>query len=129
MKKGKKALLIVGIIIAVLVGTMAIATFKGLRYVRLMSVNPIDLSKIADGVHAGSFKKGRFAYFVEVAVKDGRIQAVKAADTKQAKSAIIEQILARLVQEQSVQVDTVSGASLTTKAVTKAVENALKTAR
>jgi uncharacterized protein with FMN-binding domain len=129
VKKGKKALLIVGITLAALVAIMAIGTFNGMGYVRRMRVNPIDLSKIADGVYAGSFKKGRFAYSVEAAVKDGRIQAVKAADTKQATSAIIEQIFARIVQEQSVRVDTVSGASLTTKAVSKAVENALSPAR
>ncbi len=129
MKKGKKALLIVGIIIAVLVGIMAITTFNGMGYVRKMTVNAIDLSKIADGVYAGSFKKGRFSYSVEVAVKDHRIQAVKPTDTKQVTNTIIEQIFARIVQDQSVRVDTVSGASLTTKAVSKAVENALNPAR
>jgi len=125
VKKGKKALLIVGIIIAVLVGLIAIVTFNGMGYVRKMAVNPVDLSKVADGAYAGTFKKGRFSYSVEVAVKDHRIQAVKMTSPKQAMNAIIEQIFARIVQDQSVKVDTVSGASLTTKAVSKAVENAL----
>jgi len=129
LKKGKKALLIVGIIIAALVAAMAIGTLNGMGYVRRMTVNPIDLSKIADGVYAGSFKKGRFSYSVEVAVKDHRIQAVKPTDPKQVTSPIIEQIFARIVQDQSVRVDTVSGASLTTKAVSKAAENALSPAR
>jgi uncharacterized protein with FMN-binding domain len=40
-------------------------------------------------------------------------------------NAVMEQIFDRIVQDQSVAVDTVSGASLTTKAVSKAVENAL----
>ena len=129
MKKGKKALLIVGIIIVALVAAMAIGTLNGMSYVRKMTVNPVDLSKISDGVYAGSFKKGRFSYSVEVAVKDHRIQAVKPTDPKQVTSAIIEQIFARIVQDQSVRVDTVSGASLTTKAVSKAAENALNQAR
>jgi len=125
MKRGKKALLIVGIVPAVLVAAMAIGTFSGMGYVRKMTVNPVDLSTIADGVYAGRFKKGRFSYSVEVAVKDHRIQAVKATDPRQVTSPIIEQIFARIVQEQTVKVDIVSGASLTTKAVTKAAENAL----
>jgi uncharacterized protein with FMN-binding domain len=129
LKKGKKALLIVGIIIVVLVAAMAIGTLNGMSYVRKMTVNLVDLSKISDGVYAGSFKKGRFSYSVEVAVKDHRIQAAKPTDPKQVTSAIIEQIFARIVQDQSVRVDTVSGASLTTKAVCKAAENALNPAR
>ncbi len=118
-------MLIVGIVLAVLVAAMAIGTFNGMGYVRKMTVNPVDLSTIADGVYAGRFKKGRFSYSVEVTVKDHRIQAVQATDPRQVTSPIIEQIFARIVQEQTVKVDTVSGASLTTKAVSKAAENAL----
>ena len=129
MKRGKKALLIAGIVVVALVGIMAIASLNGMGYVRRMTVNPVDLSKIADGVYVGSFKKGRFSYSVEVAVRDHRIQAVKATDPRRATNLIIEQIFARIVQDQSVRVDTVSGASLTTKAVSKAAENALNQAR
>ncbi len=129
MKRGKKALLIVGIVVVALVGIMAIAALNGMGYVRKMTVNPVDLSKIDDGMYVGSFKKGRFSYSVEVVVKDHRIQEAKATDPKQVTSPIITQIFARIVQDQSVRVDTVSGASLTTKAVSKAAENALNKAR
>jgi uncharacterized protein with FMN-binding domain len=60
-----------------------------------------------------------------VTVKDHRLQAVKSTGGRQAQDAVIQQIFARIVEVQSVQVDTVSGASHTTKAVSKAVENAL----
>jgi uncharacterized protein with FMN-binding domain len=40
-------------------------------------------------------------------------------------NAVMEKIFARIVQDQTVVVDTVSGATLTTRAVSKAVENAL----
>jgi uncharacterized protein with FMN-binding domain len=125
VKKGKKALLIVGIVFIVLIGIMAIASLNGMGYVRKMTVNPVDLSKIDDGAYPGSFTQGRFSYSVEVTVKDHRIQAVKSTGSKQAMNAVTEQILDRIVQDQSVAVDTVSGASLSTKAVSKAVENAL----
>jgi len=126
VKKGKKALLIVGIVVAALVGVMAIATFSGMGAVRRLKVNPVDLSTLADGSYAGSFRKGRFSYSVEVTVKDQRIEAVRSTGAKQAQDAVVQRIFARIVEVQSVQVDTVSGASLTTKAASKAVENALK---
>jgi uncharacterized protein with FMN-binding domain len=126
MRKGIKALLIVGIVIAALLGITAIGAFSGMSAVREMAVNPVDLSEIADGLYPGSFRKGRFSYSVEATVKDHRIQAVKSTGGKQAQGTVVRQILARIVEEQSVKVDTVSGASLTTKAVSKAIENALK---
>lgn len=129
MKTGSKILLIVGIVIAALIGIMAIGAFYGMGAVRRLAVNPVDLAGIEDGVYSGSFRKGRFSYSVEVTVKDHRLQAVKSTGGRQAQDAVIQQIFARIVEVQSVQVDTVSGASLTTKAVSKAVENALHPAQ
>jgi uncharacterized protein with FMN-binding domain len=126
VKKGKKALLIVGIVIVALIGIMAGAAFPGMGAVRRLTVNPVDLSKVADGSYSGSFRAGRFSYSVEVTVKDHRIEAVTSTGAKQAQDAVVQQIFSRIVEAQSVQVDAVSGASLTTKAVSKAVENALK---
>jgi uncharacterized protein with FMN-binding domain len=125
MKTGPKVLLIVGIVLAALIGILAIGAFSGMGAVRRLAVNPVDLAGIEDGVYTGSFRKGRFSYSVEVTVKDQRIQAVKSTGKPQAQEAVVRQIFARIVEVQSVQVDTVSGASLTTKAVSKAVENAL----
>jgi len=129
MRTGRKVLLIVGIIIVALVGIMAIGAFSGMRYVRTMEVSRVDLSGIADGVYHGSFARGRFSHSVEVSVKDHRIVSAKSTGPSLPTDAIIGQILDRVVQEQSARVETVSGASLTTKAVTKAVENALGTAK
>ena len=129
MRKGRKALLIVGIVLAALVGLMAGVTFSGMGYVRRMTVNPVDLSAVADGVYPGSFKRGRFSYSVEVRVKEHWIEAVRSTGSAQAMNAVVEQVLSRILREQSVRIDTVSGASLTTKAVSKAVENALKRAK
>jgi uncharacterized protein with FMN-binding domain len=128
VKKRKRALLIAGIVVAALIGIMAAGAFPGMGFVRRMTVSPVDLSKIADGVYPGSFRAGRFSYSVEVTVKDHKIEAVKSAGRKQAQDAVTRQIFARIVEGQSVQADTVSGASLTTKAVSKAVENALSPA-
>ena len=35
-------------------------------YVRKMTVDPVDISKVADGAYPGSFTRGRFRYSVEV---------------------------------------------------------------
>ena len=127
--RGKKALLIVGIVVAALIAIMAAGAFPGMGAVRRMTVNPVDLTRIADGAYPGRFKAGRFSYSVEVTVKDHRIEAVKSTGAKQAQDTIVQKIFDRIRETQTVNVDAVSGASLTTKAVTKAVENALSRAR
>ena len=129
MKKGIKVLLIVLAVLIALIAIGLIGAYSGLGYGREMTVNPVDLSKIADGSYTGTFRKGRFSHSVEVTVKDHRIEAVKATGAKMPSEATIRQIFERIVQEQAVNLDAVSGASLTTKAVTKAVENALSGAR
>ena len=129
MKKGKKILLIAGIVVATLLAVMAAAAFPGMGAVRRMTVDAVDLSQVADGRYQGSFKKGRFSYAVQVEVKDHRIQAAASTGSAQAQNEVVKRILARIVEAQSVPVDTVSGASLTTKAVSKAVQSALHPGR
>jgi uncharacterized protein with FMN-binding domain len=125
MKKGRRILLIAGAVVVLLIGMMAILAFSGMGYVRKLVVNPVNLSRIADGTHEGRFARGRFSYTVEVSVQDHRIAAVKLMGPQQAQDTLIREVLDSIVRNQSVTVDTVSGASLTTKAVSKAVENAL----
>jgi len=125
MKKGIKVLLIVLAVLVALIGIGLIGAYSGMGYVKTMTGNPVDLSKIADGSYTGTFKQGRVAHSVEVTVRDHRIEAVKTTGTKTPTDPVKAKIFERIVQEQAVNVDTVSGASLTTKAVTKAVENAL----
>ncbi len=128
MKKGRKVLLIVGLVVLGLVGIMALTALRGMGAVRRMTVDPVDLAQVPDGLYPGGFKAGRFSYSVEVTVKDHRIQAVRSTGKAQGQDQIVRQILARIVESQTVKVDTVSGASLTTKAVSKAAENALRAA-
>jgi uncharacterized protein with FMN-binding domain len=97
--------------------------------VRRLTIEPVDLSRVADGTYPGAFKAGRFSFSVKVTVKDHRIEAVRSTGRAQAQDAFARKIFERIVAQQSVKVDTVSGASLTTKAVSKAVENALRAAQ
>ena len=125
MKTGRKVLLVIAIVIGTLLLAMVIIAFSGMRYVRTMTVGPVDLSAVADGLHRGSFARGRFSYAVEVVVEDHRIVEARSPGTNPALDAAVKPILDRIVAEQSTTIDAVSGASLTTKAVAKAVENAL----
>jgi uncharacterized protein with FMN-binding domain len=117
--------LIVGILFVALIGLIAIKAFDGMGYVRGMTVNEVDLARIADGTYTGAFSKGRFQFGVDVTVKDHRITAIVLPDKKQATD-LTPKVIDAIIQKQAVKIDAVSGASLTTKAFVKAVENALE---
>ena len=100
------------------------AAIDPIRY-RNLAVNDVNIENLPDGVYEGTFKDGRFTNSVEVTVKDGRITDVKGVKSPGSTEKLYKQIYDKVVEEQSLAVDSVSGASITTKTVLKAIENAL----
>ncbi len=82
-----------------------------------------------DGTHEGTGKGFGGDIKVEVEVKDGEIVNVEILDhgeTPNISDAAIEEIPKAIVEAQDTEVDTVSGATTTSKGIIKAVEDALK---
>ncbi|AOT71241.1 FMN-binding protein [Geosporobacter ferrireducens] len=118
---------------AILLITLGIYLFfilpneKNLDVIRNMPIENVDLNKINDGVYKGDFSYGSHTYKVEVSViehKLEKIDVISNRDSSHAKKA--EGVISRILEEQSLDVDVVSGATTTSKALLKAVENALK---
>jgi len=94
-----------------------------------MSIKEIDLSTVSAGKYRGDFSYGGFTYEVEVSIKGHRIDNItilKNRDSIYAKEA--ETVIDRVLYSQSLNVDAVSGATTTSKALLKAVEGALSKA-
>ncbi len=100
---------------------------KEMASVRKMTINEVDLSAMKDGVFPGDFTYGGFTYEVEVVVRDHKIERVNVLknreDSDYAKKA--EGVIDRVIKSQSLKVDAVTGATTTSKALLKAIENAL----
>ena len=82
--------------------------------------------RVTVGTYDGDFTYGGFAYQVSVSVASHQIRdiaVVKNRTTSHAKKA--EEALKRVAEQQRNDVDAVSGATTTSKALLKAVENAL----
>jgi uncharacterized protein with FMN-binding domain len=96
------------------------------KAVRIMPINHVDLGKVKDGQYTGDFSYGGFAYEVSVKVAGHQIKdisVVKNRTTKHAKMA--EGVVKSILDQQRNDVDAISGATTTSKALLKAVENAL----
>ena len=93
---------------------------------RQLPIARVDLSRARDGSYDGEYTYGRFTYKVEVVILDHRIVTVRILDNRNTKRALMaEGVVDRILQAQRNDVDAVSGATTTSKALLKATENAL----
>jgi uncharacterized protein with FMN-binding domain len=125
-KKWVKALLgVVGVLIVILVVMFSYLT-NGLKAGMQVTVGELDFSQLADGVYLGEYKAGRWTNQVQVTVEQQQvtdIQIVK--DVSFARPDLTEQLIDDILAKQSLQVDAITGATVTINAYLKAIENAL----
>lgn len=125
--------LIIAVISVVLLISAGVYVFyilpnnRELEAVRKMPIEDVDLGKVKDGTYNGAYVYGSHTYEVQVRVGDHRIEKIDVVsnrDTSHAKKA--EGVIDRVLEKQVVNVDVVSGATTTSKALLKAIENAVK---
>lgn len=91
-----------------------------------INIEKIDLSKVKDGNYTGNFDATFIGAEVNVKVENHKIIDVELVKHKNERGKKAEIIPERVVQAQSLQVDTVSGATNSSKVILKAIENALE---
>ncbi len=124
MRKGKsKLLMVIGIatIVIFMIAGMLFAVTRGLPEMQELVVNDVNPGKLPDGVYAGEFSRYRWSNTVKVTIESGRI-----VDIQPGSDGALEQELSeRIVAAQSLLVDINTGATVSSKAFLKAVEEAL----
>ena len=128
MTKGKRIVLIIIIAIAILIAIFVIAVnYIGnqMKVVDNLVINDVDLSSISDGIYYGKYESILVKAEVEVEVKDNSIINVKILKHSHGKGEAAEVIVDDIVDEQKINIDTISGATTSSKVILKAVENAL----
>lgn len=90
-----------------------------------ITVSDINLSNIPNGVYDGAYDVGYISAKVEVVVNNGTIEKISLLEHKNEKGAPAEVIIDNMIKEQKIDVDTISGATNSSKVIKKAVENAL----
>lgn len=90
-----------------------------------LSFSTPDLSAIADGLYRGSCDGGIVKATVDVRMASSRFEEVLIVSHDCGKGKPAEAIVDRVVEEQRLEVDAVSGATYSSKVILKAIENAL----
>ncbi len=104
-------------------GTAVFVT-RGLDEGKALVISEVDFQSLEDAIYRGEYEAGRWTNNVKVEVLDGEIrsiQLIEGFDMKKVKEEIYEKVIAN----QSLDVEGVSGATVSSKAYLKAIENAL----
>jgi uncharacterized protein with FMN-binding domain len=87
--------------------------------------NP-DVRQVADGTYRGESKVGPVRVTLDVTVENGTYQSILIIRHFNGRGKKAENIIPTIITAQSLEVDCISGATGSSKAILKAVENALK---
>jgi uncharacterized protein with FMN-binding domain len=88
-------------------------------------INTPNLDTISDGTYRGNSKVGPVRVTVDVTVKDNAITSIAIIRHFNGLGKKAEKIVPEIIKAQNLDVDTISGATGSSKAILKAIENAL----
>ena len=125
----KKAMIVILSILGVLIVVGAGGVFyitNGLEAGENLAINPVDLTAIEDGTYAGVYQAGRWSNEVAVSVADHQIANIAVVKTVTIDDPeMTSTIINNVIKNQNTTVEAVSGATVTSKAYLKSIENAL----
>ncbi|MHC1787805.1 MAG: FMN-binding protein [Christensenellales bacterium] len=126
-KRGRlrKFLLILLCLLVVGGGVAYLRLDASLKALKSLPLKAIDLSGIPDGSYGGQYSAFPVSAKVSVSVLDHVISDIKLLEHNHGQGAGAETIPGQVVAAQSLQVDTVSGATYSSVVILKAIENAL----
>lgn len=130
----KKRIIILSIVLLLIVGgflgikAMLARAESNLESLNDMEIAQIDLSAVVDGTYAGSYSAFPVSAEVSVTVKNHVITTIELVKHENGQGTPAEIIPGKVVESQSLQVDSVSGATYSSRVILKAIENALLSA-
>jgi len=97
--------------------------------IRNLSLNKVDFGALKDGSYTGTFEGGMYRWrqnTIRVTVESGAVVTIEVLEHKENRSKqFTDQLFNRVIDNQTLQVDVVSGATITSKAYLQGIENAL----
>lgn len=127
MKMFIKIALTVLVIIVLFVGGAVFYITRGLGSGSKLVIGDVDLTSLNNGTYNGKYDAGRWSNEVNVVIKDHKIMGIDLVkDVKFPSGDVSKKLFDEATQEQTPIVDVVSGATVTSKAYLKSIENALK---
>ena len=99
------------------------------KEIAAMEIQDIDLSNVPDGTYEGSYDADLIQVKVAVEVKDHSITNIELLQHENGKGGPGEAVIPEVIETQSLEVDTVSGATNSSKVILKSIEIAIEGAK
>ena len=131
MRIYKKKIVLCAVMLFLLVGLVwgvyyleSVTDYK--QAVKETTFEEINISDISDGVYIGEYDVDFIYAKVEVTVQNGEITNINILEHRHERGKAAEAITNKIVDEQKIDVDAISGATNSSTVIKKAVENTLK---
>ncbi len=130
MKKILRYFIIVLTLCVITLGTFLSYLFYDKNKTLETPLYGINLSDVSDRTYQGSYKGGRWSNTVLVTIKNNAITNIEVVNSQVFISQeTLDKLISRVLGKQNTDIDTVSGATVDSKAFLSAVENALENKR
>lgn len=131
-KPFKHRKIVIGILVPCAILGVVMMIVTEVRHVKLRNtpIKDVNLAEIQDGEYEGTSEFGNYTYHLRVTVKNHQITNIE--DLKPRDSIYVTYatgVFNKIKDQQTPNVDAISGATTTSKAFMKAVENALETSK
>lgn len=126
MKKIFRVLLIISVVLLLILVIGKVVMAYMLRDVYTIPVATPNLSNLEDGKYIGEYSIKPVYAKVEVTIEDEKITHIQLLQHDQGLGSEAEAILDDVIAEQSLEVDAISGATVSSKCILKAIEDALE---
>lgn len=122
----KRILLLSGLLIIMITLWLAVRIMdSNMEQLTHLTIESIDLAGIPDGTYTGSYTALPISAKVRVVVKNQQLAEIEIERHFNGQGSLAETILDTVIEEQSINVDIVSGATYSSMVILKAIENAL----
>lgn len=125
-KKGISLVIIVLFLVSLISGAVYLKNVMDYKQaVKETTFDEINISDISDGVYTGEYDVDFIYAKVEVTVGNGKITGINILEHRQDRGEAGEAVINKIIGEQRIDVDTITGATNSSTVIKKAVENAL----
>ena len=127
MRKLFKTLFAIVIIFAVIIASaIVIVGIRMTGQVKAFDKSEIDIAQVADGVYDGHSETDLVKVDVRVTISSGKIRNVEILRHECGKGHPAEVIVNEMIRNNQIEVDAVTGATMSSEVIKDAVRNALK---
>ena len=120
----RRRLLIGALVAFVVLGALMFSLAnRGVSTLRGLEIDTAGFAEVPNGTYEGNYEYARWHYTVQIQIENGR--AVNIEVISPSGDALAEKVAEAVLLAQTLDIDRVSGATASTNAVLKALENAL----